>query len=115
MNVKALLIVSLVIIGNTNACADFSLEAKCLKDERTGIILTYNDSGEPIVVKDCENPESAKLFYWRARYILAVSKGEKKYVTQCFVSAKSPMEKLNIPRFGCDKAKNNLIDIYNRN
>ena len=98
---KALLIVGLVIIGNSNACADFSLEAKCLKDERTGIIITYNDSGE--------------LFYWRARYILAVSKGEKKYVTQCFVSAKSPMEKLNIPRIGCDKAKNNLIDIYNSN
>ena len=58
---KALLIVGLVIIGNSNACADFSLEAKCLKDERTGIIITYNDSGEPIVVKDCENPESAKL------------------------------------------------------
>ena len=111
---KALLIVSLVIIGNGNACADFSLEAKCLKDERTGIIITYNESGKPIVVKDCKNPESTKLFYWRTRYILAVSKGEKKYITQYFASVESLTKSIDMARINEDsKVKGYATDIYN--
>lgn len=111
MNVKALLIIGLFVIND--ACADFTIEAKCLKDERTGITLTYDDSGKPIVVKKCKNPVSTKLFYWRIRQAIPTKNGEIKSNATCFLSGNSPMESLNIPITPCSLVKDYVVDIYN--
>lgn len=107
---KALFIVGLLIAND--ACADFSLEMKCLKDERTGIILTYDDT-KPIIVKNCKNPENAQLSYWRVRHPIPDAKGNK-WISRCFVSAKSPMERLDIPTIPCDVAEDFVTDLWNK-
>lgn len=114
MNVKALLmlIMGLIVIGSSNTYADFSLEAKCLKDRRTGIIITYDDGGKPIVVKKCKNPENAELFYWRIQPPIPAKNGHKR-VEMCFASGSSPMENVDSPQVSCDRVKKYRVDIWN--
>lgn len=107
---KALFIVGLLIAND--ACADFSIEARCFKDERTGIILTYDDA-KPIIVKNCKNPENVELSYWRVRQALPAKNGDK-WITRCFVSGRSPMEHIDIPIVSCDLVKDFVIDLWNR-
>ncbi len=107
---KALFIIGLFIIND--AFADFILEAKCFEDEHTGIILTYNEEGKPLVVKKCANPQIAELFYWRIRQTIPTKNGNK-WIAKCFVSANSPMESTNIPSIPCSQARK-IVDLYNR-
>ena len=110
---KALLIIGLFIIND--ACADFTIEAKCFKDERTGILLTYDEDRKPIVVETCKNPENTQLFYWRIRQAIRLKKGET-WISKCFVSRDSPIESVNTPSITCGQLRSvSITDLYNSN